>query len=62
MDFQFSYAALQLIGLTMLLPLLVHWAARALRPAMDRVGGSEGALAVDAMIQSLAAALQRSAL
>jgi putative ABC transport system permease protein len=52
MDFQFSYAALQLIGLTMLLPLLVHWAARALRPAMDRMGGSEGALAVDAMIQS----------
>ncbi len=52
MDFQFSYAALQLIGLTMLLPLLVHWAARAIRPAMDRAGGSEGALAVDAMIQS----------
>jgi putative ABC transport system permease protein len=52
MDFQFSYAALQLIGLTMLLPLLVHWSARAIRPLMDRVGGSEGALAVDAMIQS----------
>ena len=52
MDLQFSYAALQLLGLTMLLPLLVHWAARAIRPAMDRVGGTEGALAVDAMIQS----------
>ena len=52
MEFQFSYAALQLLGLTMLLPMLVHWAARAIRPAMDRVGGSEGALAVDAMIQS----------
>ena len=52
MDFQFSYAALQLIGLTMLLPMFVHWAARAIRPAMDRAGGSEGALAVDAMIQS----------
>jgi putative ABC transport system permease protein len=52
MDFQFSYAALQLLGLTMLLPMLVHWAARAIRPAMDRMGGSEGALAVDAMIQS----------
>jgi len=52
MVFQFSYAALQLLGLTMLLPMLVHWAARAIRPAMDRVGGSEGALAVDAMIQS----------
>ena len=50
--FQFSYAAVELLGLTMLLPLLVHWAARAIRPAMDRAGGSEGALAVDAMIQS----------
>ena len=52
MVFQFSYAAVQLLGLTMLLPMLVHWSARAIRPAMDRVGGSEGALAVDAMIQS----------
>lgn len=49
---QFSFAALILIGLTILLPMLVHWAARAIRPAMDRAGGSEGALAVDAMIQS----------
>jgi len=52
MGFQFSYAAIQLIGLTILLPMLVHWSARALRPALDRLGGSEGALAVDAMIQS----------
>jgi len=52
MEFEFSYAAVMLLGLTLLLPLLVHWAARAIRPAMDRVGGSEGALAVDAMIQS----------
>ena len=52
MAFQFSYAALMLIGLTILLPILVHWSARAIRPAMDRAGGSEGALAVDAMIQS----------
>jgi putative ABC transport system permease protein len=52
MVFQFSYAAIQLLGLTILLPMLVHWAARAIRPAMDRLGGSEGALAVDAMIQS----------
>ncbi|HEY4380057.1 MAG TPA: FtsX-like permease family protein [Acidobacteriaceae bacterium] len=50
--FEFSYAALMLLGLTILLPTLVHWAARAIRPAMDFVGGSEGALAVDAMIQS----------
>ncbi len=49
---QFSYAGLQLLGLTLLLPMLVHWAARAIRPTMDRAGGSEGALAVDAMIQS----------
>ena len=52
MTFQFSYAALMLIGLTILLPMLVHCAARAVRPLMDRVGGSEGALAVDAMIQA----------
>jgi ABC-type transport system, involved in lipoprotein release, permease component len=52
MSFQFSYAALMLVGLTILLPMLVHHAARAIRPAMDVVGGSEGALAVDAMIQS----------
>jgi putative ABC transport system permease protein len=52
MTFQLSYAALMLIGLTVLLPLLVDWSARAVRPVMDRLGGSEGALAVDAMIQS----------
>lgn len=52
MVFEFSYAAVMLLGLTLLLPLLVHWAARAIRPAMDWAGGSEGALAVDAMIQS----------
>jgi len=52
LTFQLSYAALMLIGLTILLPMLVHWAARAVRPIMDLVGGSEGALAVDAMIQS----------
>jgi putative ABC transport system permease protein len=52
LTFQLSYAALMLIGLTILLPMLVHWAARAVRPIMDWAGGSEGALAVDAMIQS----------
>jgi putative ABC transport system permease protein len=52
MTFELSYSVLMLIGLTILLPLLVHWAARAVRPLMDKVGGSEGALAVDAMIQS----------
>ena len=49
---ELSYAALILLGLTILVPFLVHWTARLLRPAMDRVGGPEGALAVDAMIQS----------
>ena len=49
---EFSYAALILLGMTILLPLLVHWSARAIRPVMDKAGGSEGALAVDAMIQS----------
>jgi len=52
MTVQFSYAALMLLGLTILLPKLVHWAARIIRPAMDWAGGSEGALAVDAMIRS----------
>jgi putative ABC transport system permease protein len=52
MAVEFSFAAVMLLGLTILLPLLVHWAARAIRPAMDWAGGSEGALAVDAMIQS----------
>jgi putative ABC transport system permease protein len=52
MGFEFSYAAVMLLGLTILLPMLVHWAARAIRPGMDWAGGSEGALAVDAMIQS----------
>jgi len=52
MAVEFSFAAVMLLGLTILLPLLVHWAARAIRPAMDWGGGSEGALAVDAMIQS----------
>jgi putative ABC transport system permease protein len=52
MALQLSFAALQLLGLTILLPLLVHGSARAIRPVMDWAGGSEGALAVDAMIQS----------
>ncbi len=52
MTFQFAYAAVMLLGLTILLPKLVQLSARALRPFMDWTGGSEGALAVDAMIQS----------
>ena len=49
---QFAYLALTVLGLTLLLPKLVHWAAHALRPLLDFTGGSEGALAVDAMIES----------
>jgi putative ABC transport system permease protein len=52
MTLQFGYAALTLLGLTLLLPKLVEWTARALRPLIDWAGGSEGALAVDAMIES----------
>jgi putative ABC transport system permease protein len=36
----------------LVLPKLVLWSARALRPLMNWAGGSEGALAVDAMIQT----------
>ena len=52
MTIQLSYAAITLLGLTMLLPGMVQWTARMIRPLMDWAGGSEGALAVDAMIQS----------
>jgi putative ABC transport system permease protein len=49
---QLSYSALILLGFTILLPLLVHWSAQMIRPVMDWAGGSEGGLAVDAMIAS----------
>ena len=52
MTIQLFYAALTLLGLTMLLPMLVQWTARMIRPLMDWAGGSEGALAADAMIRS----------
>jgi putative ABC transport system permease protein len=52
LTFQFVYAGGILLGLTLLLPRLVQWAARALRPLMDWAAGSEGALAIDSMIQS----------
>ena len=45
-------ASIVLLGLTIVLPKLVLWSARALRPILNWVGGSEGALAVDAMIQT----------
>jgi len=49
---QFVFAATVLLGFTLVLPKLVLWSARALRPIMNWAGGSEGALAVDAMIQT----------
>jgi putative ABC transport system permease protein len=49
---QFGFASIVLLGLTLVLPKLVLWSALALRPIMNWAGGSEGALAVDAMIQS----------
>jgi putative ABC transport system permease protein len=49
---QLLYAALMLLGLNILLPSMVHGAARLIRPVMDWAGGAEGALAADTMIQS----------
>ncbi len=49
---QFVFASIVLLGLTIVLPKLVLWSARALRPVLNWLGGSEGALAVDAMIQT----------
>jgi putative ABC transport system permease protein len=48
----FAYAGLMLLGLTALLPIMVRFIARAMRPAMDWAGGSEGALAIDSLIQA----------
>jgi putative ABC transport system permease protein len=50
-NFQFSYAILILLGLTALLPKFIEMVSHALRPLMDWMGGVEGGLAVDAMIQ-----------
>ena len=49
---QFAFASIVLLGLTIVLPKLVLWSARILRPILNWIGGSEGALAVDAMIQT----------
>jgi putative ABC transport system permease protein len=52
LNYQFGYSALMIGGLILLLPKLAEWAARLLRPLMDRAFGSEGVIAVDTMIQS----------
>jgi len=49
---QFAFAAVVLLGLTLVLPKMVVVLAHLLRPVMNWVGGSEGALAVDAMVQT----------
>jgi putative ABC transport system permease protein len=49
---QFLFATIVLMGLTIVLPKLVLWSARGLRPILNWIGGSEGALAVDAMVQT----------
>ena len=49
--FQFSYAILMLLGLTALLPKLIEMFSHVLRPFMEWMGGAEGSLAVDAMVQ-----------
>jgi putative ABC transport system permease protein len=50
-SFQLSYAILMLLGLTTLLPKLIETLSHVRRPIMDWMGGAEGGLAVDAMIQ-----------
>ncbi len=49
---QFSYVVLIILGMISVLPKLSELTAKALRPLMDRLFGSEGALAVDSMIQA----------
>jgi putative ABC transport system permease protein len=49
---QFVFATILLVGLTIILPKLVLWSAHALRPLLNWAGGSEGALAVDALVQT----------
>ncbi len=48
--YQFSFVVIILLGFICLLPKLIEWAARAMRPLMDRAFGPEGVLAVDTMI------------
>jgi putative ABC transport system permease protein len=49
---QFVFGTMVLLGLTMVLPKLVLWSAHVLRPILNWAGGSEGALAVDALVQT----------
>ncbi|HEX8098023.1 MAG TPA: ABC transporter permease, partial [Pyrinomonadaceae bacterium] len=49
---QCVYSVLIQAGMLVVLPKLIGWAARALRPMMSRVFGAEGMLAVDTLIKS----------
>jgi len=51
-ELQLDYGFLVLVGASVLLPLLLRLVSRVIRPLMDRVGGPEGALAVDTMIRA----------
>jgi putative ABC transport system permease protein len=46
---QYTYALVFQLGMIMLLPTLIAWSARILRPMMSRVFGAEGVIAVDTM-------------
>lgn len=46
---QFSYSCLMTFGMIVLMPKIAELTARVLRPLMDKLFGSEGVLAVDAM-------------
>lgn len=48
--YQFAYIVVLLLGFICLLPKLIEWTARAMRPLMDWAFGPEGVLAVDTMI------------
>lgn len=52
LKFQFIYCAVILLGFVLLLPRLIGWLARGLRPVMDFALGLEGVLAVDTMVGS----------
>lgn len=49
---QLVYSAFMVLGMILILPMLVIWSARILRPLMDLLFGAEGVIAVDAMARS----------
>ena len=51
-ELQLDYGFLILVGMSVLLPLILRLVSRVIRPLMARIGGPEGALAVDTMIRA----------